>query len=320
MDIVNWDFLKKGLLVRNTLENPEDLVLVAANTTYKKRGDLFQTYAVPASAFGGGGGGGVSLVNTAGLISGGPISTTGTITTSMTTNRLVGRYTAGAGIMQEISLGAGLTLSAGGVLSAVTGPVTSVSLETNNVVNADQTLLDLTSGPGVDVTYSGAGVVTFSSTSIPILRNFYGATSQSFVALDAAYKNLTAFSVSLLSGKKYRFKYYLTYTGNQPGIGYNFAINSTTVTFSTFFATFYNPSNNVSLYQVQTSNAFGVGGSVNATSPSNINTVPATAIIEGTIITTAAGTIYPQIAMDGGNLNSTVTFLANSYVEYFEIP
>jgi hypothetical protein len=61
MDIVNWDFLKKGLLVRNTLENPEDLVLVAANTTYKKRGDLFQTYAVPASAFGGGGGATITL-------------------------------------------------------------------------------------------------------------------------------------------------------------------------------------------------------------------------------------------------------------------
>lgn len=56
MDIVNWDSLKKGLLLRNTLENPEDLVLVAANTTYKKRGDLYQTYAVPASSFVGGGG------------------------------------------------------------------------------------------------------------------------------------------------------------------------------------------------------------------------------------------------------------------------
>lgn len=55
MDIVNWDYLKKGLLVRDTLENPGDLVLVAANTTYKKRGDLFQTYAIPASALGGGG-------------------------------------------------------------------------------------------------------------------------------------------------------------------------------------------------------------------------------------------------------------------------
>jgi hypothetical protein len=111
MDIVNWDYLKnKGLLVRNALESPEDLVLVAANTTYKKRGDLFQTYAVPASALGGGGGGGgISLINTAGLVSGGPITTTGTITTRMATNRLVGRYSPGTGVMQEIILGTGLT-------------------------------------------------------------------------------------------------------------------------------------------------------------------------------------------------------------------
>lgn len=55
MDIVNWDAIKKDLLIRNTLESPDDLVLVAANTTYKKRGDLFQTYAIPASALAGGG-------------------------------------------------------------------------------------------------------------------------------------------------------------------------------------------------------------------------------------------------------------------------
>ena len=61
MDIVNWDYLKKGLLVRETVENPEDLVLLAANTTYKKRGDLFQTYAVPVSALSGGGGSSITL-------------------------------------------------------------------------------------------------------------------------------------------------------------------------------------------------------------------------------------------------------------------
>ena len=57
MDIVNWDALKKGLLIKDTLESTNDLVLVAANTSYNKRGDLYQTYAVPASALGGGGGG-----------------------------------------------------------------------------------------------------------------------------------------------------------------------------------------------------------------------------------------------------------------------
>jgi len=64
----------------------------------------------------GGGTGTVTSVATAGLISGGPITTSGTITTSMNTNKLVGRSTAGTGIMEEITVGSGLTLS-GGVLT-----------------------------------------------------------------------------------------------------------------------------------------------------------------------------------------------------------
>ena len=69
-------------------------------------------------AAGGGGSGTVTQVNTAGLISGGPITTSGTISTSMNTNKLVGRSTAGTGIMEEITVGTGLTLSAG-TLSAI---------------------------------------------------------------------------------------------------------------------------------------------------------------------------------------------------------
>jgi len=58
-------------------------------------------------------GGTVTSVGTTGLISGGPITSSGTITTSMNTNKLVGRSTAGTGIMEEISIGTGLSLSAG---------------------------------------------------------------------------------------------------------------------------------------------------------------------------------------------------------------
>jgi hypothetical protein len=54
-----------------------------------------------------------------------PITSTGgttpVISTSMSTNRLIGRSTAGSGIMEEISLGSGLSLS-GGTLSASTLP------------------------------------------------------------------------------------------------------------------------------------------------------------------------------------------------------
>jgi len=50
-----------------------------------------------------------------------PITSTGGVTpvisTSMSTNKLIGRSTAGTGVMEEISVGTGLSLS-GGTLSA----------------------------------------------------------------------------------------------------------------------------------------------------------------------------------------------------------
>lgn len=61
-----------------------------------------------------------------------PITSTGgatpVISTSMSTSKLIGRTTAGSGVMEEISVGSGLTLSAGS-LSASTG---SVIPATNN--------------------------------------------------------------------------------------------------------------------------------------------------------------------------------------------
>jgi len=67
-------------------------------------------------------GGTVTSVGTTGLISGGPITSSGTITTSMATNKLVGRSTAGTGIMEEITVGSGLTLTGAGVLNNTATP------------------------------------------------------------------------------------------------------------------------------------------------------------------------------------------------------
>jgi hypothetical protein len=69
----------------------------------------------------------VTSVATAGLISGGPITTSGTITTSMNTGKLVGRSGAGTGVMEEITVGTGLSLS-GGTLNAT---AQSVGFEQN---------------------------------------------------------------------------------------------------------------------------------------------------------------------------------------------
>lgn len=83
---------------------------------------LDQALAVRARC--GGGGGGVpssrTIATTAPLSGGGDLSADRTLTTSMNTNKLIGRSTAGVGVMEEVSVGTGLSLS-GGTLSAAGG-------------------------------------------------------------------------------------------------------------------------------------------------------------------------------------------------------
>lgn len=79
-----------------------------------------------------------TISTTAPLSGGGDLSANRTITTSMSTNKLIGRSTAGTGVMEEITVGSGLTLS-GGTLTA-TGGVTPASLTRTNDTNVTVTL------------------------------------------------------------------------------------------------------------------------------------------------------------------------------------
>ena len=84
-----------------------------------------------------GGGGGVSAVSA--IL---PITSTGGttpfISTSMDTNKLIGRSTAGVGVMEEITIGSGLTLSAGTLTAS--GAVTPNALTRTNDTNVTLTL------------------------------------------------------------------------------------------------------------------------------------------------------------------------------------
>lgn len=76
----------------------------------------------------------VTSIATSGLISGGTITGSGTITTSMSTNKLVGRGTAGTGIMEEITLGTNLSLS-GNTLNAAGSGITPSALTKTDDTN-----------------------------------------------------------------------------------------------------------------------------------------------------------------------------------------
>ena len=111
---------------------------------------------------GGGGSGTVTSIATAGLISGGTITTTGTITTSMATNKLVGRGTAGTGIMEEITLGTGLSLT-GTTLNATGGG-------SGTVTSVDLTMPTAFSVTGNPITTSGTLAVTGAGTVSQYVR------------------------------------------------------------------------------------------------------------------------------------------------------
>ena len=52
MDILNWLRIKKQQLIRTTLDSPKDLVVLGADVSFQKRGDKYQSYAMPAEDFG----------------------------------------------------------------------------------------------------------------------------------------------------------------------------------------------------------------------------------------------------------------------------
>lgn len=51
MDILNWLGIKKQNLIRTTLDSPQDLLVLGADVSFQKRGDKYQSYAMPAQDF-----------------------------------------------------------------------------------------------------------------------------------------------------------------------------------------------------------------------------------------------------------------------------
>lgn len=51
MDILNWLHIKKQNLIRTTLDSPKDLLVLGADVSFEKRGDKYQSYAIPAEDF-----------------------------------------------------------------------------------------------------------------------------------------------------------------------------------------------------------------------------------------------------------------------------
>jgi hypothetical protein len=224
----------------------------------------------------------------------------------------------------DIWVSAGNTLVSDWRLITGGGGGTTITLQTNGSDNGSQTLLNLraSGGSGIVLEDNGVGTVLISADN-PNLKQFFNGQSILINAFDTTYKNVTNSTWVVQAAKTYKFKFTIPFLVEPVGVGLNWSLSSTDVTFGNLNFTVTNPTASNASGIVVTNGASYSHAVTNpsATSPTNANTVMALAIIEGTVEVTSSGTIYPVVQADGfaGSALVRVAFGSRVCVEYFEI-
>jgi hypothetical protein len=138
----------------------------------------------------------------------------GVISTSMATNRLIGRSTASTGVMEEIQVGTGLSLSAGTLSSTVSGisglTTNRVPFAASSTTLTDDSDMTFTGGNTLNVPIIAQGTTTYSESGL----SQSGGTS-------SAYSIGTQGTLSLSCGSASGEEINLT-----PGTGADIVMNS----------------------------------------------------------------------------------------------
>lgn len=133
-------------LVSTTVIAATDTILVALGSLQAQITALTTTVGTKANAA-------ITIATTAPLSGGGDLSANRTLTTSMNTNKLIGRNTAGIGVMEEITLGTNLSMT-GTTLNAAGGGGTATVQDEGVTHSTTVTTFNFT---GAGVSSSGAG-------------------------------------------------------------------------------------------------------------------------------------------------------------------
>lgn len=140
----------------------------------------------------------------------------GKVDDSITTNKLLGRYSTGVGVVQEITIGSGLTLTAGGDLQA-TGGSTVSSFCSIPIGTTDGTQTSANTVYAVKVVAPSSGTFTtletylnFGSGSENITLGVYNSSGTTLIASGSGLGatgvfSVTGLSIPLVAGTQYIF-------------------------------------------------------------------------------------------------------------------
>lgn len=204
-------------------------------------------------------------------------------------------------------------------INIVGGSGSSILLQTNNVTNPTQSILNLYSGDGtVQLVDDGLGNVNLT---IPIptkpTKQVQLLFTDETVSLSSAFIAVPNFELNTLAGYTYSFRIFCPFDIDNPAYGTRWALRaadpsptylgySTTAPGSTVNNFVFNAS--ITTYDGTTN----VGGTT-------VSTTGNMAIIEGLFTPSEDTTLTVRVSNDGGGGAANLTVKAGAYIEYYQV-
>lgn len=261
-------------------------------------------------------------------------SGTQTVSTSMTTNRLLGRSTAGTGVAEEISIGSGLSLSAG-TLTATGGgggAFTGGTLTSNLTLAAGTTSLSpLTLQSGTNLTTATAGAFEYDGRVIYSTPSGRGVSpSMMFYRLNSGFtgsnatgaQSIFGVGITLAANTVYAFEIVYTLTKS---VGTNshavfMLIGGTATLNNILYQGVVNSANSsiptltagASSFVSNTASSTSIGGTLSGASQSRM------AQLSGTVSVNTGGTFIPQYSLNAAPGGPYITAIG-SYIAIWPI-
>jgi len=204
-------------------------------------------------------------------------------------------------------------------ISIVGGSGSSILLQTNNVTNPTQSILNLYSGDGtVSLIDDGLGNVnlTIPAPTKPTKQVTLLFTDTN-VTISAAHTNVPNFQLDVLTGYTYSFRIVIPFDIDNPGFGTAWALSSADPAPVYLGYSSYSPAGTNNLF-IYNNSITTYNGATNAAA----QTVSATgniAVIEGLFTPSEDGPLRISVVNEGQGGSGTITVKAGAYIEYYQI-